>query len=116
MACETMRSRRGQTLTERKAEIKQIISFTEELIAKGKVTIVVDKKTGAISFNGMTPQERGGVTDACTFRMISAGNSFVAKQAIQKAELAAGRQVNRQALGLGYHSHDGGRTFSTHKH
>jgi len=115
MACESMK-RPNQTLAQRKEEIKGIIAFTDELIRKGKVKVVVDKKTGAITFDGMTAQERGGVTDACTFRMLSNGGSFLAKQAIQKAELAAGRSVNRSALAQGVHSHDGGRTWSTHKH
>ncbi len=115
MACETMR-KPNQTLSERKAEVKAIITFTDELIRKNKVKVVVDSKTGAIVFVGMTPQERGGVSDACTYRQIMATGSTLAKIAIASAERLAGRAVNRQALSSGTHSHDGGRTWSTHKH
>jgi hypothetical protein len=115
MACDT-RPMKNQTLTERKTQVKQIIAFTDELIRKGKIKIVVDKKTGAIVFDGMTPQERGGVSDACTYRLIMATGTASAKMAIARAEQLAGRGVNKQALTQGIHSHDGGHSWSTHKH
>jgi len=115
MACETM-PRKGQTLSERKNQVKEIIAFTDELIRKGKVKIAVDKKSGAIAFTGMTEQERGGVSDACTYRMIMVSGSSLAKQAIARAEQLAGRGVSRQALAQGVHSHDGGHSWSSHKH
>jgi hypothetical protein len=115
MACDT-KPMKNQTLTERKTQVKEIIAFTDELIRKNKIKIVVDKRTGAIAFDGMTPQERGGVSDACTYRLIMATGSALAKQAIARAEQLAGRTVNRQALTAGVHSHDGGHSWSTHKH
>jgi hypothetical protein len=115
MACDTQ-PMKGQTLTERKTQVKEIIAFTDELIRKGKIKIVVDKRSGAIAFDGMTPQERGNVSDACTYRMLMVSGSVLAKQAIARAEQLAGRGVNRQALTNGVHSHDGGHTWSTHKH
>ena len=111
MACETMPRTKTQTLTQRKAEVKEIVSFTDELIRKGLVKIVVDKKTGAIVFVGMTAAERGGVSDACTYRLIMSTGTALAKLAIARAEQLAGRTVNRQALAAGIHSHDGGHTF-----
>lgn len=111
MACDTRLQTKNQTLSERKAQVKDIILFTDELIRKGKVRIVVDKRTGAIAFNGMTDAERGGVSDACTYRVIMATGSALAKQAIARAELLAGRGVNKQALAQGIHSHDNGKTW-----
>ena len=116
MTCETRLQNRNQTLSQRKAQVKDIVAFTDELIRKSKVRIVVDKKTGAIVFDGMTPQERGGVSDACTYRMIMTTGTAQAKQAIARAEMLAGRGVNKQALTNGWHSHDGGQSWSTHKH
>jgi hypothetical protein len=116
MACDTRLISPNQTLSERKAQVKEIIAFTDELIRKSKVKIVVDKRTGAIAFTGMTDAERGGVSDACTYRVIMATGSVLAKQAIARAEQLAGRGVSRQALAAGHHSHDGGQTWSSHKH
>jgi len=116
MACDTRPITQNQTLSQRKTQVKEIIAFTDELIRKSKVRIVVDKRSGAVAFVGMTDAERGGVSDACTYRMIMATGTVLAKQAIARAEQLAGRTVNRQALTAGVHSHDGGHTWSTHKH
>jgi hypothetical protein len=115
MACDTQ-PMKNQTLSQRKQQVKEIIAFTDELIRKGKVKVIVDKKTGAILFDGMTPQERGNVSDACTYRVIMATGSSVAKLAIARAEQLAGRGVSKQALANGTHSHDGGHSWSSHKH
>jgi hypothetical protein len=115
MACDTQ-PMKNQTLSQRKQQVKEIIAFTDELIRKGKVKVIVDKRTGAILFDGMTPQERGNVSDACTYRVIMATGSPMAKMAIARAEQLAGRGVSRQALTNGTHSHDGGATWSSHKH
>jgi hypothetical protein len=114
MACETTRSSRTQTLTERKAEIKEVLSFIDELIRKSKVRVIVDKKTGAVFFDGMTVQEKRGVTDGCAYRMLMATGSASAKQAIARAEALAGRGVNRQALAQGVHGHAHGGTVTFH--
>ena len=112
MACETRLQNRNQTLTERKTQVKQIIALTDQLIRKNRVKVVVDKATGAVAFDGLNEVERGGVSDACTYRVLMATGSSLAKMAIARAEQLAGRSVNRQALAQGVHSHDGGRTFS----
>jgi len=44
MACETRLQNRNQTLSQRKAQVKDIVAFTDELIRKNKVKIVVDKR------------------------------------------------------------------------
>jgi hypothetical protein len=116
MSCDTRLQSKNQTLSERKTQVKEIIAFTDELIRKSKIKIVVDKRTGAIAFDGMTDAERGGVSDACTYRLIMATGTALAKQAIARAEAVAGRGVSREALATGTHSHDGGATWSTHKH
>jgi hypothetical protein len=116
MACDTKLQNKNQTLSERKSQVREIIAFTDELIRKSKVKIAVDKRTGAIAFTGMTDAERGGVSDACTYRMLMVSGSALAKQAIARAEQLAGRGVNKQALAQGIHSHDGGHSWSTHKH
>ena len=114
MACETMRSTKTQTLTERKAEIKDVLAFMDELIRKSKVKVIVDKKTGAIFFDGMTTQERRGVTDGCAYRQLMVSGSASAKQAIARAELLAGRGVNKQAVAQGVHGHSHGGTVTWH--
>jgi len=116
MSCDTRLISPNQTLSQRKAQVKDIVAFTDELIRKSKVKIVVDKRSGAIAFTGMTDAERGGVSDACTYRLIMATGTALAKQAIARAEQLAGRGVSRQALAQGHHSHDGGATWSSHKH
>jgi hypothetical protein len=114
MACDTQ-PLKGQTLSERKTQVKEIIAFTDELIRKNKVKIVVDKASGAVAFLGMTPQERGNVSDACTYRMLMVSGTVLAKQAIARAEQLAGRSVNRQALTAGVHAHAHGDTVTWHK-
>lgn len=113
MACETYR-RRGQSLTQRKDEVRKV---TEKFIAglkSGSVKATVDKKTGAVAFSGVSDDERTGITDACVYRRILVSGSQLALQAIQKAERLAGRSVDRQMVATGHHSHDGGETW--HKH
>lgn len=117
MACETYRRTPRQTLVERKAEVKQVIADINSLIAAGRVTVVVDKRTGAVAFKGFDDRLREGVTDACVYRQLMVSGSFLTKTKIAQAEQLAGRSVNKQALAAGVHSHDGGMTFGPgHKH
>jgi hypothetical protein len=116
MACDTRPQTKTQTLSERKNQVKEIIAFIDELIRKSKMKIIVDRRTGAVAFSGITDSERGGVSDACVYRLLMATGSLQAKQAIARAEQLAGRTVSRQALTQGIHSHDGGHSWSTHKH
>jgi hypothetical protein len=62
-----------------------------------------------------TEAERDGVTDACAYRRILVSGSALAKEAILKAEIRAGRSVDKLVIGQGAHSHDGGRTWHDHK-
>lgn len=114
MPCDTRlktRNGRRQTISERKDEVRLA---TERFIAglkNGRVKAVVDKKTGAVAFSGLTEEERDGVTDACAYRRILVSGSQLAIQAIARAEQLAGRSVDKAMVAAGYHSHDGGKTW-----
>jgi hypothetical protein len=107
MVCDTRARVRGQTLTERKAEVKSAVDKLASMLAANRVTAKVGPQ-GAITFTNWANPERSFVSDACAYRMIMATGSAAAKIAIAKAEALAGRSVNKQALAQGIHSHDGG--------
>ena len=113
MPCDT-KLRAGQTISERKVEVKRVVATVADFLARGRVTAKVGPQ-GAVAFLGVPDDERNGVSDACMYRMIMATGSSLAKAAIARAELMAGRTVNRQLVGQGVHSHDGGQTWHGHK-
>lgn len=114
MACDTI-LRPKQTLSERKSEVKRAIDGLNSLIAVGRVKVKVGPQ-GAIAFDNWGGDERDGVSDACAYRLLMATASSLTKAKIVAAEQMAGRPVNRAVIGQGYHSHDGGATWSSHKH
>ena len=114
MVCDT-RLRPRQTLSERAEEVRRAVTGLNSLLATGRVTAKVGPQ-GAITFVGWGDAERDGVSDACAYRRLMATGSALAKAKIAAAEGVAGRTVNRQALAHGVHSHDGGHSWSTHKH
>lgn len=114
MPCDT-KTRPGQSLTERKIEVKTAITSLAAALVAGRAKAIVGPQ-GAIAFQGWQEGQTARVTDACAYRMILAGGNALAKQAIAKAEQLAGRSVNRQAVAAGHHSHDGGMTWSSHHH
>ena len=112
MPCDT-RTLPGQTLTERKAEVREAIAkLTAELVA-GRVKAIVGPQ-GAVAFTGSVLKDNR-VTDACAYRQLMTSGSALARQAIARAEMLAGRSVSRQAVAIGAHSHDGGHTWHSHK-
>ena len=117
MPCNTRLKRnyrnsgRQQTISERKSEVKQAVYDINSLIATGKVKPVVDRRTGAIAFQGLDENIRDGVTDACVYRQLQTTGSTLTKMAIQRAEQLAGRTVDNKAVAQGVHSHDGGGTW-----
>lgn len=117
MPCDTRlkdnyrNTRRRQTIQERAAEVKQVTSDVNSLIAAGKVKPIIDKLTGAIAFQGLDENVRDGVTDACVYRRLMITGNSLTKMAIQRAEQMAGRTVNKTALQQGVHSHDGGGSW-----
>lgn len=106
MACEGFVSP-GQTPAQRRAEIKAKLAALEAAIKADQVKIKIDRKTGALAFDGW--KERAGITDACAFRAIK--NSSEVRMKILRAEAMAGVKVNEKAITAGVHSHDGGKTW-----
>jgi len=113
MPCDT-RLKRNQTISQRKAEVAKAVAAIQAALAAGRVKAKVGQQ-GAIAFEGVSEQERDGVTDACIYRRIMATGSALAKMQIAKAEQLAGRSVSKQAVNSGHHSHDGGHTWHDHK-
>lgn len=110
MPCDTKLKPR-QTISQRATEVRSAVDKFNRGLASGKIKPVVDRKTGAIAFDGITSDERDGVTDACAYRRLMVSGSALAKASIARAEQMAGRSVDRQALAHGHHSHDGGKSW-----
>lgn len=113
MPCDT-KLRRGQTLTQRKVEVKRAIEAIATKLSSGAVQAKLSPK-GAIAFVGVDDVTRAGVTDACVYRMIMSFGSASARAAIARAEALAGRRVSETQIAIGAHSHDGGATWHDHK-
>jgi hypothetical protein len=113
MPCDT-RLKANQTISQRKEEVKKVVTVLDRLIASGQVIVKVGPQ-GAVAFNAWSDSERDGVTDACAYRQLMAKGSALAKAKIAQAEMMAGRSVNRQVVGQGAHSHDNGVTWHDHK-
>ena len=117
MPCDTRlknnykNTQRRQTISERANEVRQIAIDVNSLIAAGKVKPVVDKRTGAVAFQGLDDTIRDGATDACIYRRIMVTGSSLTKAKLAQAEAVAGRPVNKQALAAHVHSHNGGETW-----
>jgi hypothetical protein len=109
MPCDT-ELRKGQTLSQRKAEIRDAIARLNQQIVAGRVKPIVGPQ-GAITFGGWSDEERSGVTDACAYRRLMVSGSALAKGAVARAEQLAGRSVDRRVIAQGTHSHDGGHSW-----
>ena len=110
MACE-LRTKVGQTKAQRVDQVKAALARLETALAAGSVTVKVGPQ-GSITFAGAW--ERSDVTDACAYRKLLASGSPALRKAIARAEAVSGRAVNDRAVAAGYHSHDGGGTWSKH--
>ena len=110
MPCTSAR-RPGQSLAERMAQVKAALKRLETALQKGGVKITI-APNGAVAFVGWNDRE--DVTDVCAFRTLSAENSAALRMAVVRAETFSGRKVNINAVSAGFHSHDGGRTWSRH--
>lgn len=116
MPCDT-RLKKGQSISERKAEIKAMVDKLVRGLTSGSIKPVVGPQ-GAVAFQGLTEADRDGVTDACAYRRLLATGSASAIMAIQRAEMLAGRKVNSQQVGIGAHAHfdaNGGIIWHAHK-
>jgi hypothetical protein len=109
MPCDS-RLKQGQTLTERKTEVKKVVGALDRLIASGQVRVKIGPQ-GAVAFSAWADNERAGVTDACAYRRLMVTGSALAKAKIAQAEQMSGRSINKQVVGAGVHSHDGGKTW-----
>jgi hypothetical protein len=112
MPCDT-RLRPNQTITQRKQEITEVIAKVVSALTAGRIKVKIGP-TGGVAFEGLTDTDRANVTDACVYRRVMATGTVLAKMAIQRAETAAGRTVNKQSVALGHHTHDGIH-WHTHK-
>jgi hypothetical protein len=109
MPCFTVR-RRGQTVDQRRREVKKAITAIDQLLATRRATIKVGPQ-GAITFLGVPNEVRDDVTDECVYRELQKSGSSAYKLALAQAEMLAGRAVNPTAMAMGIHSHDGGNTW-----
>jgi hypothetical protein len=113
MACDT-RLKPQQTIQERADEVRRAVEKFSRALASGSAKVKVGPN-GAVAFEGITTEERDGVTDACAYRRLMVSGSALAKAKIAAAEQAAGRSVDKRVIGQGVHSHDGGRSWHSHK-
>jgi hypothetical protein len=111
--CDT-RLKPRQTISQRAAEIREAIARLSQAMAAGRVKVKVGSQ-GAVALEGWDTTSRDGITDACAIRQIMKHGSATAKMAIERAEQLAGRKIDKQVLGVGVHSHDGGQTWHDHK-
>lgn len=102
--------KKGQTIGQRASEIRKRVSVIDALLASRRVQLKIGPQ-GAVTFTGITAEDRDGMTDACIFRTLSSTGSAAAKMALARAEQLAGRTVDRKQVTAGVHSHDGGATW-----
>lgn len=99
-------------MSQRVTEVRAVVELAARKLASGQVKVRVGPQ-GGVAFVGLNEVERDGVTDACLLRRLMAGSSVVAKLAIERAELLAGRKVDKQVIGQGGHYH--GDVWHSHK-
>lgn len=113
MTCDT-RLKPKQTIQERTEEVQRAVARINQGLVTGRIKVVIGPQ-GAVVFTRLRDEERDGVTDACAYRRIMTTGTALAKAAIACAEALSGRSINKQVVGQGVHSHDGGLTWSKHK-
>lgn len=113
MPCDR-RLRAGQTIQQRAEEIRRVVSTLNTGLISGRIKAKIGPQ-GAIAFVGLSDAERNNVTDACMYRRLLTSGSAIAMQAIARAEILAGRSIDKQLIAQGHHSHDEGQTWHSHK-
>ena len=103
-----------QTISERAKEIREAMTRLADAIRNNRVKVKMGPQ-GAFAIEGWDDKSRDGVTDNCAYHRIMASGDHLARMAVQRAEQMAGRPFNKQVIGQGAHSHDGGRTWHNHK-
>lgn len=109
MPCDTMRLP-NQTMSERVTEVRTAAQKIDKLLAARKIGVKVGPQ-GAVTFTGLSDDDRRRMTDACIYRRIIQSGSAASKMAIARAEQLAGRTVSKATVANGVHSHDGGSTW-----
>jgi hypothetical protein len=109
MSCDR-KLKAGQSITQRKDEILRAVDRLQKGLAAGTVKAKIGPQ-GSIAFVGLSEADRAGITDACAYRRIMVSGSALARAAIVRAEQMSGRTIDKQVIGQGVHSHDGGRTW-----
>src|ERR1700676_2040617 len=104
MPCDT-RLKPRQTLQQRAEEVRRVTEAAERALLAKRLKARIGPQ-GAIAFEGLTDEERDGVTDACLYRRIMTTGSALARAEIARAEQLAGRQVDQRMVAQGVHSHD----------
>jgi len=114
MPCDT-RIPEGMTVEQRKKDVEKAVERLERALSAGAVTVKVGPQ-GSITFSSWAEGKDGrdGVSDLCAYRRLAAKGSWALRQAVVKAEATSGRKVDQRAIGAGFHTHDGGKTWSTH--
>lgn len=108
MPCTSQRSQKPD-------EVREALKRLERLLGGGGVALRIGAN-GAIYFDGWMPSDRKGFSDVCAFMELRTQGSFELQQAIQRAEIMAGRQIDMQQIAAGVHTHDGGKTWGSHAH
>lgn len=110
MACGSMRSR-GQSVAQRQAEIKAVLKKLEQKLKSGRVSVMIGPQ-GGVAFVGWTNEDKDSVTDACAYNTLQAEGNWELKQAVARAEAMSGRKVSAAAVAGGFHTHDGGKSWT----
>ena len=104
MPCDLQRQRTASA----EAEATRALKKLEQQLQEKSACLVVGQD-GSLAINGW--QDRGGYSDLCAIRALEVKGSWAYRQALAQAEALAGRSVNKTALAVGWHSHDGGSTW-----
>ena len=108
MVCDT-KTDRDQSPEERMKEVGAALKKLGDMLKQGSVTVAIDRMTGALALRGWNDNDRAGLSDACTYRLMA--QTWEMRQAVARAEALAGRKVSQVAIASGRHSHDGGATW-----
>lgn len=103
MVCD-QRVLQGQTLAERKDEVRKAVERLSQGLAAGRIKPKIGPQ-GGIAFEGFGENERGAISDACAYRLLMVHGSALAKAKISLAEHMSGRAVSKQAIAQGWHRH-----------
>lgn len=106
MPCDTR-----PTLTELQRQAQaEALRRLQAALGAGSVRVTLSRD-GAAAFQGWADQDRGGLSDVCAFRKLSASNAPELRRAIAAAEARQGIKLDRRLVAAGVHSHDGGNTW-----